>query len=630
MFCQCSLISIKWNNSYLNVPYFNSTASRDTYFNNMLQNVDTKTINFDFGNFLFSNIVVNNYKNENYCVIKRDNLTYYYFITNATYLSVNQYRLTLECDVMTQYVTACKDNKSLSKCLVHRAHCDRFRDLGNGKVIFNVNNSSHIIEPETKFEKITKTRHEIKIKYSVRPDLNQWLQDNILGWQYVYIDSKHNYSLLGSSSGSAAVPTPKNYEKSYIKRNYRVGGTLFTDEFTLCCVPIYTNVNRKIIINDATNHIKTKIDGVEWFRQQNADNSYIYNIKYSVMPPFEFDVYVEDYSIQNGNLYINKECLYDNNVEAYTYWDFDVFDVDSFGYIDKNKIDGYVVRPHSMFTNLAYATVNCEGVNTSSRFEFNKSELKGQRSIAFEPKILVDCKSVTLRDSSNGQYVYPALYIGNSVIQPYYNESMSITNNNYYVRLGNVGIIPNADKTNWNGIVNTVDYSQQIANNSYAEFVANNKNFLLTKGLNMLTNGLQGTVMGAANDLYNVWQGLDNLANKPNSMRNTNDSVELNLLVNNGLKLYIDEDSARDVDINRYYDYLFAYGYRINKFTYPHLFIDTRVNFNYIQADVEYINVPCPDVIENKIKEIFRQGVRMWNNVEKMYNYEEENYEKWM
>lgn len=627
MFCQCSLISIKWNNSYLNVPYFRNVTHRDTYFNNLIQNVATKTINFDFGNFLFTNIVVNNYKNENYCVIKRDNLTYYYYITNATYISVNQYRLTLECDVMTQYVTGCKDNKSLSRCLIHRAHCDRFRDIGNGKVIFNVNNSSHIIEPETKFEKVTKRRHEIKIKYSSKEYVNKWLQDNIIGWQYMYVAVNHNYKVTGTSSGYAPRAHNEVYNKAYSKRGYNVGGSLFQDEFSLCCVPIYKNNQNCIYIVDELNQIKAKIDSFEFFRKQNEDNSYIYNIKYSIHPPFNFDD-IGGLPV-NGNLYIYKECKQDASLSGlFTFFDFGTFDVDCFG---EGYKDGNVLyRPHNIFSNLNYTTTQCAEVNTESRFEFSKSELKGNRNVTFEPKILVDCKSVTLRDSSNGQYVYPALYIGNNVVQPYYNESMSITNNNYYVRLGNVGIIPNADKNNWNGVVNTVDYSQQIANNSYAEFVANNKNFLLSKGLNMLTNGLQGNVLGVASDLYNVWQGLDNLENKPNSMRNTNDSVELNLLVNNGLKLYVDEDVAREVDINRYYDYLFAYGYRVNEFTYPHLYIDTRVNFNYIQADVEYINVPCPDVVENKIKEIFRQGVRLWNNVENMYNYELENYEKWM
>lgn len=627
MFCKCSLISIKWNNSYLNAPYFRNKVQRDTYFNNLLQNVETKTINFDFGNFLTSNIVVNNYKNENYCIIRKDNSFYYYFITNATYLSVNQYRLTLECDVVTQYVTGCKENKSISKCLIHRAHCDRFQNMGEGKVAFDVSNSSHIIEPETKFEKITKRRHDVKIMYSVRSALNKWMQDNIVGWQYVYLQTNHNYDVTGSSSGTAATVFPKIYQKAYVKRAFLAAGTLFYDEFALCCSPIYANSNSKIIIEDETNRIRGKIDaGVEWFRKQNSDNSYVYNIKYSITPPFNFDSYVIDYSIVNGNLHIYKECS--ERPDCFTYFDFGSFDVDSFGNIAIE--DGYLVRLHSMFTNLNYSHVVCEDVNTSAQFEFNKSELKGERNIKFEPKILVDCKSVTLRDSSNGQFVYPALYVGDNVVQVEYDESMSITNNNYYARIGGSGIIPRADKTNWNGVVNTVDYSQQIANNAYAEFLANNKNFLLTKGINILTNGLQGNYLGVASDLYNTWAGLDNLENKPNSMRNTNDSVELNLIVNKGLKLYVDEDEAREVDINRYYDYLYAYGYKINEFTYPHLYIDTRVNFNYIQADVEYINTPCPDAVENKIKEVFRQGIRLWNNIEKMYNYELENYENWM
>lgn len=620
------LTNVKFNNSYKNAPYFVDEKDRNeklivNQFNNL-------TYNFNFGNMLTTSCVVNLYNNENYMIVKHGDNLYFYFVTNCDYISVNQWRLRLELDVISQFCCGIHSNQSVAKCYIERAHVDRFHDIGNNRVIFNVNNNTPVIESEMNFEKITKRRNEIKIKYSANDQLNTWLQENVIGWQYMYIDVQHNYKVTGSSSGYATVPYPQEYEKAYTKRYYNVGGTLFTDEYALCCAPIYKNTNRAIYINDNLNKIRTKIDGLEWFRKQNEDNNYIYNIKYSVAPPFDFDVYIDSFYISENNLFINQTCLQDPSNNLFTYFDFGTFDVDSFGNVE--MVDDYLYRQHSLFTNLNYAESSCEQINTNRRFVFNKNELRGNRSVDFEPKILVDCKTITLRDSSNGAYVYPALYVGNNVIQPYYNESKSITNNNYYLRLGDSGIIPKSDKSNWNGVVNTVDFSQQIANNNYASFIANNKNFLLTKGLENVSRIVSGNMIGAAGDMYNVWQGLDNLQNKPNSMKNTNDSVELNLIVNDGLKLYVDEDEARDVDIYRYYNYLYHNGYRINRYDYISNYIHTRYYFNFIKAQIDYININVPDIIESKIKDVFRNGVRLWNQYDAMYNYENENRELWI
>lgn len=626
MRCQYMLTNVKFNNSYKNMPYFTTTAERNKKL--IVKQFNNFFVNFNFGNMLTTSCVVNSYNNENYMIVKHGDNLYFYFVTNCDYISVNQWRLRLELDVISQYCCGIHSNQSVAKCYIERAHIDRFRDIGNNQVIFNVNNNTPVIESEMNFDKITKRRNEIKIKYSSRKALNDWLHDNIIGWQYMYIDVNHNYTATGSSSGHATVPYPQTYEKAYGKRCYNVGGSLFTDEYALCCSPIYKNAKRAIYITDETNKIRTKIDELEWFRKQNGDNNYIYNIKYSVSPPFDFDGYIDSFYISNDNLFINQTCLQDPSNNLFTYFDFGVFDVDSFGNVE--KIGNYLYRQHSLFTNLNYAETKCEQINTNRRFVFNKNELKSSRSVDFEPKILVDCKTVTLRDSSNGEYVYPALYAGNNVIQPYYNESMSITNNNYYLRLGDSGIIPKSDKTNWNGVVNTVDFTQQIANNNYASFIANNKNFLLTKGLENVSRIVSGNMLGAAADMYNVWQGLDNLQNKPNSMRNTNDSVELNLVVNDGLKLYVDEDEARDVDIYRYYNYLYNNGYRINRYDYISNYVHTRYYFNYIKAQIDYININVPDIIENKIKDVFRNGVRLWNQYNAMYDYEDENREIWI
>ena len=430
--CQYLLKNVKFNNSYENAPYFSNTQKRnekiiDDDFNDVF-------INFNFGNILTTNCIVNTYNGENYIIIKHGENLYFYFIIFAKYISANQWNLTLECDVISQYCVGLAENQSVAKCYIERAHCDRFRRVDSNNLIFDVRNDSPVIENEINFEKITKQRNEVKIQYSSNTALNTWLQNNIVGWQYMYIDSKHPYTLTGSTAGDVAVPYPRNFEKIYRKRQFKVAGSLFTDEYTLCCAPIYKNNDNNIFIIDNINNIYTKIDGLDWFREQNNDNSYIYNIKYSISPPFNFDDYCHSFYIKNGSLFFERYCTENTKINLYTYFDFIDFDVDSFGSVDVKYIDNqkYLFRMHSLFTNLNYVSTKCEQVVTNRKFIFNKNELKGNRSIDFEPKILVDCKTITLRDSSNGVYVYPSLYVGSNTIQPFYNESMSINNNNYY------------------------------------------------------------------------------------------------------------------------------------------------------------------------------------------------------
>lgn len=634
MRCQYLLTNVKYNNSYNNTPYFETKDDRNKKLIN--KNFNTSLINFDFGNILTTTCVINDYNNENYMIVKYGDDLYFYFVTDCDYIAVNQYRVRLELDVISQYCVGIGETQSFAKCYIERGHCDRFRYVNDSEVIFNVNNESLIIEPETNLDKVTKRRHEVKIKYSSNSTLDNWLNDNVLCWQYMYIDTKHSYKLTATTSGYADVPFPKQYEKTYGKRVFRVGGSLMTDEYTLCCTPIYKNINQKLYLIDKTNLILANLDSLEWFRKQNDDNEYIYNIKYSIIPPVDFDDVVEmcGYYIEDGNLYINSTCVQSQRDNMFTFFDIGISDVDCVGDITTITKYGkkYVYRQHNLFTNLNYVNVVCRQVVTNNKFMFKRSELKDMRSVDFEPKILVDCKTITLRDSSNGEYCYPTLYAGNNVLRPLYNESMNITNNNYYFRLGGIGIIPETDKENWHGVANTVDYSQQIANNNYANFIANNKNFLLTKKLEFIPKMFgvaRGNITGLG-DLYNVWKDLDNLENRPNSMKNVNDSVELNLVVNNGIKLYVDEDEAREVDINRYYNYLYNYGYKVNRIDYIHNYINTRRYFNYVKARIEYIDINMPDIIERKIKEIFGKGIRLWNDYTNMYNYEKENYEKWL
>ena len=73
------------------------------------------------------------------------------------------------------------------------------------------------------------------------------------------------------------------------------------------------------------------------------------------------------------------------------------------------------------------------------------------------------------------------------------------------------------------------------------------------------------------------------------------------------------------------------YGFTYNQIDNIKNVDNIRVYFNYIKADVEnIIGINLSNTIKNKIREIFRNGIRLWNNTSEIFKYDKENYERWL
>lgn len=632
-----ALTNVKFDNSYKNACYFSTTGVREQALHP--QNFDAlkKRVNFNLGNVLFTSIIVNTYNNENYCIVHDDekNNYYYYFVTSARYKAVNQWELELEHDVITQYITGANSG-TFSNSNIIRAHCNRWITDGNN-VTFNVSQESQIVKHESKLDKPVKERKNVRLNWFNNDGLDDWMASNVLCWMYLFVDKNHEFTATGFQGSISSTIAPVSYNTNFLNFSNTVGSTFLENDFSSICMPIYSG-SRKIIIKDSTNRCLANIteDALTNFYTQNNGSQYVYNIKLSSVPPcnfadnknigFEFD--------ESNNLVILAPVKQQGATKQG--WRTGVVDVDCFGNVDVNGID--VVRD-GLFVNVwqQFDLVDSKLIDTGKKFIFSKSEIKGKRKKEFEPKVLLDCYNIVLRDSSNGEYIYNLLKIGHQRLKVLYTEGLNITNNNYYYRLESAGLIPASSQDDWTGIVNTVDYSQTVANNNIDNFLSNNKNFLLTKGFNIaipfVANMLTGNAAGAISNITNAihtYIDYDNLQNRANSLRNANDGATLNLIVNEGLKLYVDIEKALDIEIESYYNYLYNFGYSVNKIDNPYNYINTRKYFNYLQFDADFININAPSNVEDKLKSIFRNGVRLWNDYSSIYNYTDENYENYL
>lgn len=639
MRCRYLLTNVKFNDTYKDSCYFPSIAARDAALigGNLFSQDD---INFNYGTIVSTSCVVNEYEQENYIILKNsENKKYFYFIDSVEYLSSNQWRLYLKMDVINQYMLG-DAYKNIAPCLVERAHVNRWATNGN-RINFNVSNNSEIIVPEFNFDYITEKRNKVKIHYCNNVRVNEWLNNNVACWRIFYIDAKHMFKFYQYGSKSLdESQISSQYDNNFAKSYMNVDGNSVNDEYVTLCEPIYRHGASEIYFSNVNWGFRGRWSGCDNFRNHNEGN-FIYNIKYVYTCPLDIEQLLGESPLFSNKLILSVP---DDNVISYTVGEnvqvrgFRFSGNIKFLFTEgmQNPDDDTFVYFKGVIGGFGSTDKRLENVKVDAQFEFSKSEVVGaKRQNRFEPKRLLDCKKITLRDSANGEYSYRLLYCATNSIPLKYTEMNNITNNNYYFRVANTGIIPVADETNWHGVVNTTDYSQQIVNDAYESFIANNKNFQTIRGIGYITSltqsAVNGSLAGIGNTLLNFGLDelkLDNIKNAPNSLRNTNDTFLMNFNVNSGLNLYVDFESCREVEENKYINYLYSYGYKINKIDWISRYINTRKYFNYIKCNIDSINMEIPNQCEMEIKRIFSQGVRLWNDYKEMYNYEMENYEK--
>ncbi len=645
MRCKYILKTVKIDNSYKHGYYFqNDETRRATIIGSSAWS--SEEINFDFGRILTTQCIVNEYNNENYMIINNNGDIYYYFVISAIYKAVNQWQLTLELDVITQYITGLT-REHVSECLIKRAHCNRFTNSENG-IKFNVSEDSPIVQRESSFDTFLQDRKVVDIVYnSTNSTVNKWFNENVLCWCYMFVDKNFAFNIDGVDS-TTEIPTIYQLAKKVDSSKYQVGNSELSEEYGVMAFPIYKS-DKRISLFDPANKVYTKIENDEEFRLSDDGiyMQYVYNIKFSKIPPANFIKQSGITSVDsNGNLRITLIRTPSPTDEHKSQeWEFSQSGLcvrsfrgnhESYEYV---YIEGVlcITLYGSLFCNVNHHEVLIDEIDVSNTFNFTVSELKSLRHKRFEPKLLLDCQKIVLRDSSNGEYVYNPLWLDSNKLTPEYSEMLNITNTNYYYRLKSSGLYNSAQNKNWDGVCNTIDLSQQIVNDNYAQFIANNKNFLLGKALDLVPAGIIAAVSQNYSGVASVglsalssYLNVDNINNKPNSLRNVGNTAELLLNVNNGINLYVDIEKAREVEIDRYYEKLFRYGYEINKIGNIFDFINTRHYFNFIQCELEYIGITGNDAIDDKIRMIFSNGITLWNDYVNIYNYSMENYEKWL
>lgn len=342
---QYALTDVPFDSSYENVIRFDTREQQEEYFEVSTLFNNAPSVNFDFGNLLDTEMVIKtddsplNVMGHNYLIVKNNNDSkpeyLYFFINRAEYLSggndgnSTQVRLTLSLDVMNTYLL---DTDFGEGAIIRRASLNRWKKVGNNLWMnfdedspFRINDNE-IVNSPTLVETNRQSVMPLTTKdYSIQDDIVSWLNDNVSGWEYVYLDKEHDYDINKLDMGVGASETANKVEVKLDKISigdfkYTLNNNLYMSklvntipDYGSICVPIYKSTKRiyvRMTMQEVGSGIESvpitmqyaiDSEGLNAWRQMNNDASYFFTRKISSVAPWGKLNNIE-YRIENGNL----------------------------------------------------------------------------------------------------------------------------------------------------------------------------------------------------------------------------------------------------------------------------------------------------------------------------------------
>lgn len=592
------------------------------------------------------------YAGKNYAVVKvvngSDVRYFYYYVENCSIGAHGQVIVDLKMDTVQTYFF--DPSVTFSDCLIERAHLNRFVDAGNGNVKFVSDPASKIFNSEEglNFPKrmVKRTKLDLRFIDSSNTTINAWLNENIAYWVYVFIDKTKSYNI-----GVLDPNNPDNVSSTFSAGNvYPIG---FNSQTGVICYPIYNNAdNETEDIGDLTNNIiKISVSSanieivphqtaINPFKLANAETSYFYNIKISILPPF--DILENAHLDTNNNLVIN--CSAVGNIA--------------------NSGQVSVIRAVNNNNGLRFALF-CSSVQSRKFISTQYYQLPQNISStaktmittpqapnpAYNPKLNgQNFKELVITAANGESFTYDIQKLVESSIVFRYSEPIIPEITRYYMRVsGGTGLYTDQTDENYMGLVGSTDNALLFTNDQFAAFISNNKNFFLQSNIKIgagavsgvmdavknvasgnyaaATSGVVSTAVNTGISFIDRSLTVDNMKNAPDQMKNANGNVILNLFVTE-LGLYVEEYSALDGDLKTANDFMDLYGFTFSSVANVKDYANIRKYHNYVKAQLQSIEGNLSNAARNDLRTRFANGVRFWNGDVVSYQYE--NYENWL
>ena len=695
-----ALIDFPFDSNGEDTRYFASQTEQQQYFESKASASTAPFILIDapnLDNLMITKQVYNStgaagsqfdYASKNYAIIKVVSSSatnyFYYFIDNCMIGANGQVVVDLKMDTIQTYFF--DPSVTFSDCMIERAHLNRFVDNGNGTVSFVSDPATKIFNAEEgmKFPKRILKRTKLNLQFTGNEQIDQWLNENIAYWVYVFIAPNHAYNVgnIGTAGSTVTSDTININGSTVLTETKYVDGRIFygdglSSEPYCISYPIYSTKNKIIVQTSVKNgsswdeiYININNDGRIGFENLNQDTSFFYNIKISMIPPFQrVSQGNVSMSIQDGNLIIPARALTIENIGS------------GYVYTDGNKIARLFLSQDSILSSATGYGRPCVvstdifgetypdgvffGVQQSSQalqafaFDLQENNQIAKNAIttqqppnpSYNPKLNgQNFKEIVITASDGESFTYDIQKLAEPSVIFEYSEPVVPEITRYYMRaMGGTGLYTSPTDQNYMGLVGSTDNSLAFTNNQYAAYIANNKNFFLQSGIKMGANLISGVAGGAASMLtgdvaggasaiagsmigtvlsaVNLSLTVDNMKNAPEQMKNANGNIIFNLFTMD-LGLYVEEYSALDGDLETANDFMDLYGFTFSSVGNIRDYSNIRKYHNYIKAQLQSVDGNLSNVARRDLRDRFSNGVRFWNSDTVSYQYE--NYENWL
>lgn len=656
--------------------YFNSEEEQQEYFENKIRNGDTPFMPIEAPNldslFITSQVyqenspLVNgqfNISNKNYAVIKvtytgiKNPRYFYYFITKSKICTEGKVLLDLQLDTVQTFFF--DPDISFSDCLIERAHLNRFEpatEAGGDYIRFISDPASKIFNAEEgmNFPKRLVSREKLNIKFTGNSVVDDWLNENIAYWVYIFIDPTKKYKVLRIPSGTSDKNSFVNGSEGKVKLPLGLNGAA-----SVFCYPIYKTVIKddtnydeathviKILSSDESGGNTAGFIPSEWgrkgFELDNNQSASYYQIKLSIIPPFDSG---EGVSVQGTNLimeattgsgiYLDTACTLDNGERAI--------------YVTQGIYDNkWGLFFGSNQTKKELETSDYSLIENTNLYKPNVIKAQAP-NLTYNPKLnSQNFKELIITAANGDEFTYDIQKISAYEASFLYSEPIQPEITRYYMRLNPTGLYLEGTEENYTGLVGSTDNGLAFTTDQYAAFLANNKNFFMQSNLKIgigavkstagvISQAASGKIAGAvgsglsagldiAQSLIDRSMTIDNMRSAPDQMKNANGNVLFNMFATD-LGLYVEKYSALDGNLKTANDFMNLYGFSFDSIANVKDYVHIRKYHNYVKAQLQGITGNISNTARDDLRQRFASGIRFWNQDEISYQYE--NYELWL
>lgn len=525
---------------------------------------------------------------------------------------------------------------------------------------------------------------------------NGWLSAHIRAWVWVYVSAGENFSFgggenpyyFGDNYDGLKIYTRHDAILPSVSPTYLDYSGGFTTPCRVLCVPI-CEPGYEFRVGDKSCNINSL------YTFLSKASAYIYMVKLSVCPPFfpsnpqgETSGYTAVITTGNGsdipgNVFVLNIPQGELGAEAP--------DVNGMQVKSWNS-EGAVLNPFALPMQMYDFRCSLAGQDmTPNIFEsggdyINVSDIVGaDHSPRFNPKMYSEQYSefsLTLCDGQRGVYSRQKLNRYSSDVRGKYIESFTPDITRYFgafVDDDEDAIYNENVMKSLYGLIGSIDLSMPYASDMLNEFLATNKNFYeqgnfnagmdFGKGVVGSLFNMAGNIAGGAAQVLSgnmggvgsivsapiqavgdmvtagmsYFQAVKNMEYTADNMRYAPDKLKsvggnaLYSMTIASIAIYVDWYEPLEADKVRINDVMHLYGYNVGAIGNIKDYDHGRINFNYVQAEIEEITsdtVTISQEIREAFVSAFARGVRLWNGERlgsgelAMYDFTPENYER--